>query len=170
MRIYTTTFLLSFYYIIIIYSILFYLILLLYACSKYQMEKSFERATATAMVFVSRKCDIALSVPRPTTFYWTRRYVTTEKPHRSIAWRLRPLARISLWQLRGTYRIVRISNHLFNIASPVIGDLVVKRGAFSTHRRAGMRSTRGRQCASPSLFFNAYLDPYLFIYESRMKT
>lgn len=87
---------------------------------------------------------------------------STEKPRRSIAWRLRPLARISLWQLRGTYRIVRISNHLFNIASPVIGDLVAKRGAFSTHRRAGMRSTRGRV---PHLhpFFHAHLDRYLFI-------
>lgn len=85
---------------------------------------------------------------------------STEKPRRSIAWRLRPLARISLWQLRGTYRIVRISNHLFNIASPVIGDLVVKRGAFSTHRRAGMRSTRGRQRASTfTLFFSRAFRP-----------
>jgi len=35
---------------------------------------------------------------------------------------LRPLARISPRQSRGAYRIVRILNHLFDIASPVIGD------------------------------------------------
>lgn len=64
----------SHYYSISVYSDSFY-ILLLYVCSNYQMEKSFQRATAIAMVFVSRKCDIALSVLRPTTFYWTRQYV-----------------------------------------------------------------------------------------------
>lgn len=61
--------------IILFYSIPLHFTSLLYACSNCQMKKSFQRATAIAMVFVSRKCDIALSVPRPTTFYWTRRYV-----------------------------------------------------------------------------------------------
>lgn len=94
---------------------------------------------------------------------------------RSIAWRLRPLARISLRQLRGTYRIVRISNHLFNIASPVIGDLVVKCGAFSTHRRAGMRSVRGRQRTSPSLSLRALIYSFTRVscknaeYDSRIR-
>lgn len=107
--------------------------------------------------------DIVLFVPCSTTFYWTRWYVDRKKSHDCST--TRPLARISLRHLRGTYCIVRISNHLFNIASPAIGNLVVKRGAFSIHRCAGMHFTRGRRCASPSLSLSTLKDPGAELYE-----
>lgn len=114
---------------------------------------------------VTKVRNIALFVPCSTTFYWTRWYVDREKSHVvydcSTA---RPLACISLRQLRGTYRIVRISNHLFNIASPAIDDLVVKRSAFSTLRRARMHFTCGRRCASPSPFLKILVLSYEYIF------
>lgn len=108
-------------------------------------------------------CHESATLLYPTTFYWTRRYVVTEKPRRSIAWRLRPLARISRCgncaehTALFAYRITcSISRHLLS--------------AISSWRAVHSARIDARECVplvegsvlSPSLSFHAHLAPYLF--------
>jgi len=113
------------------------------------------------LLFVSRKCDIALSVPRPTTFYWTRRYV--DRKATSFDCLTAPASCTHL-----AAAIARNISHCSHIESPVQYRVTCYRRSRREARCIQHASTRGnafrgRQRASPSLSLRTHLGPYLFI-------